>query len=70
VTAFRVETPLETVTRSVAEAEQRQARQLGLMTELSGEELVLARQTLVEIQRTLVLARAQLSLLRSLGSDA
>ena len=70
VTAFRIETSLNSAIRSVAEAEQRQARQIGLMPELSGEAQVLAWQTLVEIERTLVLARAHLSLLRSLEPDA
>ncbi len=70
MTVFRVETPLDTATQSVAEAEQRRARQLGLMAELSGEEQVQAHRILAEIERTLVLARAHLSLLRSLGADA
>ncbi|GJE41520.1 hypothetical protein [Methylobacterium soli] len=70
MTVFNVETSLDTAIQAVAEAEQRQAGHVGRMTEMSGEEQARARHGLVEIEHTLVLARAHLSLLRSLGTEA
>ncbi|MER2269379.1 hypothetical protein [Methylobacterium oxalidis] len=62
------EAPLELASRQLAEAEQRQARQIHLIAGLVGSEeaLVHAQHVLAEITRTLTLARAHRSLLLSL----
>ena len=70
MTVFSVETSLGTAIQAVTDAEQRQVRQVGRMIEMSGEQQVQARDGLAEIEHTLVLARAHLSLLRSLGTKA
>ncbi|MEA1835280.1 hypothetical protein U8607_24720 [Methylobacterium durans] len=63
-----VESPLARAGRQVAEAEQRQARQIYLIAGLVGSEeaLMHAHQVLSEITRTLTLARAHRSFLLSL----
>ena len=63
------ETPLELANRHVVEAEQRRARQIRLIAELSGTEQAHARQVLAEIERTLAIARTHRSLLQSLLDD-
>ena len=60
------ETPLELASRYVNEAEQRRARQIRLISELSGPEQALVREVLAEVERTLAIALTHRSLLQSL----
>jgi ABC-type Fe3+-hydroxamate transport system substrate-binding protein len=65
----KTETLLDVATRYVTEAEQRRARQIDLIAELTGQEQAQAEQVLTEIERTLAIARTHRSLLLSFADE-